>query len=205
MTELPRDADVVVVGAGALGSSAAYHLATRGRRVVLVDKFEAASQTSPRAAGLTQQMRGSEAMSRLARRACALIASFEQETGEPMRFFRSGSVKLARLPEHESQLRDELERAERWGIPLRAIDPQDVPTLAPFVRPDGVRFATYNAEDLYLEPVQVPRGYTNAAVRRGATLLERTPVERLLVERGAVVGVQTGRGRIAAPVVVDAA
>src|SRR5688500_2238404 len=165
---LPRDVDVVVVGAGALGSSVAYHLSALGRRVALLDKFEAASQTSPRAAGLTQQMRGSEAMSRLARRACDLIASFEQDTGEPMQFFRSGSVKLARLPEHETQLRDELARAERWGIPLRAIDPAEVPALSPFVCPDGVRFATYNAEDLYLEPVQVPRGYSRAAMRRGA-------------------------------------
>jgi glycine/D-amino acid oxidase-like deaminating enzyme len=51
-------ADVVVVGAGALGASVAFHLATRGdRKVVLVDKYEAASQTSPRAAGRTQQIR----------------------------------------------------------------------------------------------------------------------------------------------------
>ena len=196
---------MVVVGAGALGSSVAYHLSALHQRVALLDKFEAASQTSPRAAGLTQQLRGSEAMSRLARRACNLIASFEHDTGEPMRFFRSGSVKLARLAEHEAQLREELARAARWGIPLRAIDPQEVPALSPFVRPDGVRFATYNAEDLYLEPVQVPRGYARAAVRRGASLLEHTPVERLLVERGKVAGVETAGGRIGAPMVVDAA
>jgi glycine/D-amino acid oxidase-like deaminating enzyme len=195
----------VVVGAGALGASTAYHLATQGRRVVLVDKFGAASQTSPRAAGLTQQMRGSELMSRLATRACALIASFQVDTGEPMQFFRSGSLKLARLPEHADQLRDELARAERWDLPLRAVDPAEVQDLSPFVRPEGVLFATYNPDDLYLEPVQIPRGYARAAVGRGATLLEHTPVESLLMEGGRVVGVETARGRIGAPVVVDAA
>ena len=203
--ELPHEVDVVVVGAGALGASVAYHLSALGKRVALLDKFEAASQTSPRAAGLTQQMRGTETMSSIARRACDLIASFERDTGQQMQFFRSGSVKLARLPEHETQLRDELDRAARWEIPLRRIDPQDVATLAPFVRPDGVLFATHNPEDLYLEPVQVPRGYARAAASRGAALLEHTPVERLLLSGGAVSGVQTPQGRISAPVVVDAA
>lgn len=205
MSEVPSEVDVVVVGAGALGSSVAYHLVAAGRRVALVDKFAAGSQTSPRAAGLTQQLRGSELMSRLARRACELIVSFERDTGEPMEFFRSGSVKLARLPEHEAQLRDEVERGARWGIPVGAIDPAEVSKLSPFVRPDGVRYATHNPEDLYLEPVQVPRGYARAAVRCGATLLEHTRVEKLLLDRGNVVGVETTRGRIGAPVVVDAA
>ena len=204
--ELPREADVVVVGAGALGSSVAFHLAARGdRRVVLIDRFTAASQTSPRAAGLTQQMRATEPMARLARRACELIASFQADTGQPMEFYRSGSVKLARLPEHVEQLEGELERAGPWGINLRRLEPSELPKLSPFVRPDGVLFATHNPDDLYLEPVQIPRGYTRAAVERGATLVEHTPVRRLLLERDRVAGVETPRGEVRAPVVVDAA
>jgi glycine/D-amino acid oxidase-like deaminating enzyme len=208
MTEasIPGEVDVVVIGAGALGSSTAFHLAALGgRRVVLIDKFAVASQTSPRAAGLTQQMAGHEAMSKLARRACQKIAEFTAETGQPMEFFRSGSVKLARTDEHAAQLKDELARAERWGINLRAIDPADVPRLSPFVNPSGVLFATHNPDDLYLEPVQIPLGYARAAASHGATLLEHTAVERLLVENGRVAGVATARGEIRAPIVVDAA
>jgi glycine/D-amino acid oxidase-like deaminating enzyme len=51
------NADVVVIGAGAFGASTAYHLARRGQRVVLLDAHEPVTQTSPRAAGLTQQIR----------------------------------------------------------------------------------------------------------------------------------------------------
>jgi glycine/D-amino acid oxidase-like deaminating enzyme len=203
--DLPREADVVVVGAGALGASTAFHLAARGKRVVLIDKFAAASQTSPRAAGLTQQIRSSELMARLAKRACELIASFTGDTGEPMEYYRSGSVKLARLPGHVEQLKREVERAGRWGIALRAIDPVDTPKLSPFIHPEGVLFATHNPEDLYLEPIQIPLGYARAASSRGATLVEHTPVTRLLTERGRIAGVETPRGRVGAPTVVDAA
>src|SRR5262245_14651595 len=50
---LPDSADAVVVGAGAFGVSAAFHLARAGvKRVVLLDRYAPGSQTSPRAAGL---------------------------------------------------------------------------------------------------------------------------------------------------------
>ena len=60
------NADVVVIGAGAFGASTAYHLARRGRRVVLLDAHEPVTQTSPRAAGLTQQIRSDTFMTQLA-------------------------------------------------------------------------------------------------------------------------------------------
>jgi glycine/D-amino acid oxidase-like deaminating enzyme len=199
-------ADVVVVGAGALGASVAFHLAARGdRKVVLVDKYEAASQTSPRAAGLTQQIRQNELMTRISVRSCEKITRFTAETGEPMECFVSGSVKLARLPEHVRQLEAEVERAGRWGVPLAPLDPADLPRLSPFVSPEGVLAATHNPDDLYLEPVQIPRGYARAAVARGATLLERTPVRHLLFEGDRVAGVALDGREIRAPVVVDAA
>lgn len=50
-------ASVVVIGSGAFGASLVYHLAAMGERdVALLDRYEIASQTSPRAAGLTQQI-----------------------------------------------------------------------------------------------------------------------------------------------------
>jgi 4-methylaminobutanoate oxidase (formaldehyde-forming) len=201
-----READVVVVGAGALGASVAFHLAAGGgRQVVLVDRSAAASQTSPRAAGLTQQIRQSELLTRIAVRSCEKIVHFEEETGEPLECVVSGSVKLARLPEHVAQLEDEVARAARWGVPLHRLDPAELPRLSPFVSPRGVLAATYNPDDLYLEPVQIPRGYARAAVARGATLLEHTPVRRLLLEHGRVAGVALDDGEIRAPAVVDAA
>ena len=55
-------AQCVVIGSGSLGASVAFHLAARGSQVVLLDKHDLGSQTSPRAAGLTSQARETELM-----------------------------------------------------------------------------------------------------------------------------------------------
>src|SRR6266536_341416 len=203
---LLHECDVVVIGAGALGSSVAFHLAARGgRRVAIVEKFEAASQTSPRAAGLTQQISQTRERTQIGLYSCEKIARFAEDTGEPMSFTVSGSLKLARTEAHAAQLREEVANAAKWGVRLRAVEPRELPSICPWVRPTGVLFATHNPDDLYLEPVQIPRGYTRAAVKRGAVLFENTPATRLLVENGRVAGVETPRGEMRAPIVIDAA
>ena len=83
--------ECVVIGSGALGASVAFHLARGGRQVALVDQHALGSQTSPRAAGLTSQARGTDLMTTLAKRAVRKIEAFEQETGEP-----SSSISPAR-------------------------------------------------------------------------------------------------------------
>ena len=54
---IPQRVDAVVIGSGALGASTAFHLASSGLSVALLDKADLASQTSPRAAGLSGQLR----------------------------------------------------------------------------------------------------------------------------------------------------
>src|SRR5579864_4110668 len=99
-----QQAEAVVIGSGALGSSVAFHLAKAGPApVALVDKHEIASQTSPRAAGLTAQVRQSELMTRLATLAVGKIRMLAVETYATMTYYLYVSIKLALIPEHKQQ------------------------------------------------------------------------------------------------------
>lgn len=201
-----EDADAVVIGAGAFGASVAYHLARQGmKRVALVEKFDLAAQTSPRAAGLTGQHRSTDAMTRLAMRAVRKITQFTAETGEPLVYHQSGSLKIARTMEHEAQLHREVERGRRLGLDVDFVSPSEAGMLAPFLRPTGIRAVTFTPSDLYLDPWQLPLGYVRAAERLGATVLPHTAVTEIIVHDGAMAGVVTDRGAIRAPVVIDAA
>ena len=202
---IPERADALVIGAGALGAATAFHLAKAGLSVALLDKAELASQTSPRAAGLSGQLRSDERMTRIAARGVQKIVAFEVETGEPMVYFQPGSLKIARHTEHEAQLHDEVERGRQLGLDVALISLEEATRLMPYLVTDGVRAVMHMRSDVYLEPVQVPLGYARASARLGAVLLPNTPVEEVLTAGGTVAGVRTPGGEIRAPIVVDAA
>jgi glycine/D-amino acid oxidase-like deaminating enzyme len=173
--------------------------------VALLDRFAIGAQTSPRAAGLTQQIRPEPEMTRIAMRSVAKIVGFEEETGVPLPFDQSGSVKMARRDEDVRQIEQEIRAGQAAGLDIRPIDAGDLADLAPWVRADGVQAMWFTASDLYLEPRLVPERYAQAAERIGVALRPHTPATSILRENGRVTGVETAAGRIAAPVVVDAA
>jgi glycine/D-amino acid oxidase-like deaminating enzyme len=200
------ETEVVVIGSGALGSSIAFHLArARKLAVALVDMHDLASQTSPRAAGLTSQVRRSELMTRLARLAVKKIESFAKDTGEPLIFHQPGALKIARLPEHEAQLKEEVARGRRLGVELDFISLDEARRKMPFLETTGVRAVTFSPTDLYLDPAQMPVGYARAAGKLGAAMLPHTRVTGITVKDGAVKGVSTDKGEISCRFVVDAA
>ncbi len=201
-----QEAEAVVIGSGALGSSVAFHLAKSGLSpVALVDKHEIASQTSPRAAGLSSQIRQSELMTRLATMAVDKIKNFTVETGEEMIYYQSGSLKIARTSEHHQQLQRDVELGQRLGVNVDFVSPAKARELMPFFEPAGVRGVTYVPGDLYLEPGQLPRGYAKATARLGGVLLPNTTVTGFVAEGGTVTKVLTDRGEIRSSIVVDAA
>jgi 4-methylaminobutanoate oxidase (formaldehyde-forming) len=200
------EADVVVIGSGGFGAATAYFLARRGgRRVALLDRHEVASQTSPRAAGNAAVLRSTELMSRLASRAVQWLRRFSVDTGQPLDLVQSGSLKVARRPEEAAILEEEGIRGQAWGLGTRLVSPEEAHRLHPFFQPPGVLAVLHTPGDVYFEPSQVASGYASAASALGVTLLANTTVVGIDLRQGAVRGVETDRGRIETPVVVDAA
>ncbi len=201
-------AEAVVIGAGSFGSSLSYHLAKQGLRdVVLLDRFGVGEQTSPRAAGLTQQIRREEETTRLAKLSVEKLVEFTNETDIPLELHQSGSVKMARDEAGVAQIAWEIREGQRLGLDIRPIDATELAERAPWARTEGVLAMWITPSDLYLEPRQVPQVYTAAARALGVTILTETPVTGLLRESGSgrIAGVETSQGPIAAPIVVDAA
>src|SRR5437660_171793 len=198
-------ADVVVVGSGAFGASAAYHLARLGAHVAVLERAGLASQTSPRAAGLTSQVRASPALTRLARRAVAKLAAFTADTGQPLRFTQSGALKLARTERDAEQLTREVARGAAAGVPIELISVAEARRRLPILGERGIVAITWSPTDCNVEPSEVPLGYCRAAEKLGAVLLPHTPATGFEIGPRGVEGVRTPRGTIATGAVVDAA
>jgi glycine/D-amino acid oxidase-like deaminating enzyme len=196
----------VVIGAGALGASTAYHLARRGASVTLVDQHAPGSQTSPRAAGLTNTKAApTEIMARLTDEATETLAHFERETGYGLDFHRSGSVKAAYTEHGEARLLADLEVARSIGVEVDLISAADAHRLAPWFEPGEPRAIGYVPSDAYLEPSKLPIAYVQLAQAQGVRVLPFTPVTGLLQDGGRIAGVSTPRGDLPADVVVDSA
>jgi glycine/D-amino acid oxidase-like deaminating enzyme len=200
------EADVVVIGSGGLGAATAYYLAKRGGlSVVLLDKHDIGSQTSPRAAGMVSCVRKGDLMIELIKDACRKIEAFTAETGQPLDWVHSGSLKIARRPQDADVIAADLDRGRRMGLDVEQVSPQEAHRLNPFLKPSGVVAALRIGDDRYFDPAQIAVGFARAAAAKGAILSPRTNVTEVSIEGGKVAGVQTSSGPIQTGVVVDAA
>src|SRR5947208_4697453 len=198
-------ADGVVIGSGAFGSSVAYHLARHGLRGGVFQPWRLASQTSPRAAGLTSQVRATPALTAIARRAVVKLAAFADETGQPLRFTQSGALKIARNERDAAQLAREVERGRDAGVPIDFVSTIEARRRLPILRERGIAAVTWSPTDCNVEPSELPLGYCRAAEKMGAVLLPHTPATGFELGPRGVEGVRTPRGTIATGAVVDAA
>ncbi len=199
-------ADVVVIGAGALGLSTALHCALNGRSVVVAERHAAGSQASGRAAGLFKSVQADELRTSLARRSIAMATSFGDWAGVPLEVARCGSFLIARTQRHKGFIRAEADQSRSWGVQLSEATAGDLAGRVSYYRGSGDELAVWCPEDIYIEePMSLVQAYLAACRLHGAEVLEGEAAAGVLVSGGRVTGIETTARRIAAPAVVDAA
>jgi len=202
-----RTADVVVVGGGVVGTSAAYHLADAGAGHVLVleraDRL-AAGSTGACAGGFRYQF-SSEVNVRLSRASIPMITGFTEEHGLPLDIAQHGYLFLVRT---ESLWRDFL-AANRMhasvGVEADVLSPEEAVALAPGISAEGLVGATYGPRDGIADPSGLTHGYATLARRAGAEIELGVEVQGVRWANGRVLGVDTTGGPVDAGVVVNAA
>jgi sarcosine oxidase subunit beta len=201
-----RTADVIVVGGGAVGASAAYHLAAAGAgRVLLLERADrfAAGSTGACAGGFRVQF-SSEINIRLSQASVPMIVGFTEEHGMPLDVSQDGYLFLVR--DEEAWLgfvaAHELQRA--LGVDAELLAPAEAGALAPGVDLEGVVGAAYGPRDGIADPSGLTQGYATLARAAGAELELGVDVRAIVVRGDRVAGVSTPVGEIEAPVVVNA-
>jgi 4-methylaminobutanoate oxidase (formaldehyde-forming) len=198
--------DVVIIGAGAFGCSLAAHLGRAGKRVALMDRFDVASQTSPRAAGLFKHLQSTPTRTALAALSARKVIDFEQDTGTPLAAVRSGSLMVASTPADAEYLAREVARARAWGVRAELVDAATAGRLMPLLRAEKLLAIAHVPDDLYIEePRHLLEAYLRAAAVAGVDVLPHTNVTGIHVEQGRTRGVVTSRGETDAQIVVDSA
>ncbi len=204
-----RRADVVVVGGGYTGLSAAYHLAKQGAEVVLIDAARFGDGASGRNGGQfgTGQRTWAEDLEKEYgfERARALFGVAEEAKAHLLDFARAheidmdytpGQISVVHKPRYMRQYERHAElMAQRFGYPhLRVLDKADAGELLGSTRYHG---GLYDSGTGHIHPLKLLIGLAKAAQAAGAQLYEDTKATKISTAAGRIE-VETARGTITA-------
>jgi len=203
---LPKTADVVIIGGGVMGTSTAYHLARRGvKNVVLVEKepFFGVMSTGQCAGGIRHQF-SSEINIRLSLESIAMMDRFPEEMGQDIDLRFIGYFFLLTHQEDLAEFRKNVALQHSLGVMTEWLEPDDITRRVPLVNLEGVLAATVYERDGLVDPSSLVQGYVTNARRLGARLFEDTEAVDVRAASGRIKAVETNQGAIETPVVVNA-
>ncbi|HXU90217.1 MAG TPA: FAD-binding oxidoreductase [Methylomirabilota bacterium] len=201
-----RTADIIIIGGGVTGASAAFHLTRRGiRDVIVVDKGPIASGGTGKSSACVRQHYSTAETCRMIRYSLEFFQHFsERVDGASCGFRRTGYLlgvdDKMRVPMEASVA---LQRS--IGIDTRLVSPAEMREIEPRLRADDLVAGCYEPASGYCNPVETAQGFARAARAAGARILEDTAVVGLRLEGNRVRGVRTSAGDITAPMVLNAA
>ncbi|MCI0633730.1 MAG: FAD-binding oxidoreductase [Actinobacteria bacterium] len=204
---MTRTADVIVVGGGVVGASAAYHLAAAGAgRVLLFERAGhlASGSTGACAGGFRFQF-SSEVNVRLSKASVPMITGFTREHGLPLDVVQDGYLFLVRNERLWEDFVSANELHRSLGVEAELLTPGEAGTLAPGISLEGLVGATFGPRDGIADPSGLTQGYATLARRAGAEIELGVEVSAVRVSAGRVAGVETSGGDVDAPAVVNAA
>lgn len=192
---------VIVVGAGIIGASIAYHVAKAGARVTVLDAGEPGGLATRKSwAWINASWGNPEPYFRLRMRSMAEWRRLAAEVPSLGLDWCGGLIWDAPEAELEAYA---AERAA-WGHPIHRVSRAGILAREPNLR-EVPEHGYHVAEEGKVEPLAATRALLAAARAQGATVLGQTPVKWLAEERGRVAGVMTDDGVIHADEVVVAA
>lgn len=205
-------ADVVIVGGGGIGASAAYHLTEQGvTDVALVERdVLGAGSTSKSLGGIRLQF-GDELNVRVTRRSLAAFERFDEVVAESgadvdIDLRQMGYLILIDADDDLAVFRRALAMQQSLGVPSRELSVAEVQAMMPELDTDGVLAATYCPLDGRAVPEAVVQGYVAAAHARGARVRQSCSVTGIRrTAGGAICAVETTKGTIHTDTVLCAA
>jgi sarcosine oxidase subunit beta len=204
-----QTAEVVIIGGGVIGASVAYHLAARGVRDVLVLERGAApgAGSTGRATGGFRAQFGTRVNVQLSLLSREKLLRFEEETGVNPGFQQAGYLFVAGCEEELGALVSAQTVQHECGLAeARAVDAEEVARLNPSLSLEGVAGGVYCPTDGFIRPLEILRGYTEAAARLGARFLYGVTLEGVRAgEAGKVRTLLTSAGEVSAGACVNAA
>lgn len=205
-------ADVVIIGGGAMGTSTAYQMAKAGLEVVLCEMRTLGSGATGRCGGMVTQCYGREnnidktaERLKFTRANVEMLKQFQQELDIDYEFRQNGGFDIATSEKELEEITRLVEIQRSQGDEeIQLLNKKETLERMPNVNPDIVFGSRYRASDGNLSPYKMCASFGQGAQKLGAKILTHTKVNRILIEDGKVLGVETDKGTILSKWVLNA-
>jgi len=190
-----KSADVIVIGAGIVGSSTAYYLAKAGMAVTLIDRRKpvaGGSATQACAGGVRQQGRVPVEIP-LALYSINLWTNLEAELDDDLEYRQDGMTVVTDNEKQIPLLSDRVKREQAQGLDIRLVQNSDLQDLIPGLSP-GMLAGSYCPTDGLANPMRTVNAFVVAAQRLGVRTKWDCAAEGFEVQNNRLMAVRTNRG-----------
>ena len=202
-----QTADVVIVGGGIVGASIAWHLTEAGCRNVLIverESHQGKGSTGKSMGGVRAQF-ATRPNIQMSLYSIPFYASFDERLGQPGGYRGQGYLFVATKQAHLDYLQTNQKLQKSLGLSqARMISRDDIVATVPQLRSDDILGGSFCPTDGFVDPYSVMVGFTTSACEKGATLWRSTEVTAIQRDDSKITGVETTRGPVSTPVVVNA-
>ena len=199
-----KNADVVIIGGGVIGSAIAYYLARRKIDVLLLEKKGIASGSSGACDGaVVMQTKKPGVHLELALESHALLRRERKRLPVPIEYEETGGLIVMENEAEMAVMRQFVKAQRQAGLDVDLLDDRQLRDMVPRLS-DHLTGATFSRLDSTVNPMALTLGFAMGAKQEGAKILTDTTVLDIDVEKGRIRAVRTTAGKIETPAVVNA-
>ena len=195
MTQTGSDANIIVIGAGVVGCSLAFHLARAGASVRVFDKGGICAGMSARSGALVRMHYTFAPEAELAWKSHRYFREWGEIVGGRCGFVETGFAVVVD-ERNASRLRTNVAMLQRVGVDTEVVTATELQKLEPNAFVDDVALAAFEPHSGYADPVATTESLAAAAKRHGAEFSTNTAIARIMHRGGRATGVVDGAGRI---------
>lgn len=205
--DIPKTADIVIIGGGVMGASAAYHLAHSGvKNIVLLEKeaFFGTGATGRCAGGVRYQF-STEVNIKLSLESLPMLERFTEEIGQDIDYRPCGYLMIATNEKDATRFKHNVELQNSLGVQTQFLTGDEVRAQVPQMNFDDAIAGTFHHKDGLVDPNGVVAGYVSAAQKMGVHAITNAEVTGIRIRNNKVSAVETNHGLIETAMLLNAA